>query len=100
MESWNKKYARILFVIGTTNETYQKNEQLDRNIDDVADSMYSCLSRGIYKRETPNWRPAYNQDLSGDALLIEIGAKDNTVDEVLNTVDALSSVLSKYIKGE
>lgn len=96
----NKNYARILFVIGTTNETYEKNEKIAREIDDVSDSMYSCLSRGIYKRSTPNWKPAYNQDLSGDAMLIEIGAKENTMEEVLNTVDALGEVLTKYIKGE
>lgn len=96
----DKNYARILFVIGTTNETYEKNEKIAREIDDVSDSMYSCLSRGIYKRSTPNWKPAYNQDLSGNAMLIEIGAKENTMEEVLNTVDALGEVLTKYIKGE
>lgn len=96
----DKNYARILFVIGTTNENYEKNEKIAREIDDVSDKMYSCLSRGIYKRATPNWKPAYNQDLSGNAMLIEIGAKENTMEEVLNTVDALGEVLTKYIKGE
>ena len=40
---------------------------------------------------------AYNQDLSGNAMLIEVEAKENTIDEVLNTVDAISN-LKNYIK--
>ena len=31
-------------------------------------------------------------------MLIEVGAKENTIDEVLNTVDVLSKILSEYIK--
>lgn len=96
----NKNYARILFVVGTTNPTHAENEALARKLDDISDKLYPCMSRGVYKRETVGWTPAYNQDLSGNAMLIEVGAKENTIDEVLNTIDALSSVLKSYIKGE
>ncbi len=94
-----KKYARILFVIGTSNETYSENEKIVRKIDDISDDLYPCMSRGIYKRETKGWSVAYNQDISPNVMLIEVGAKENTIDEVLNTVDALSKVLKKYMKG-
>ena len=96
----NKKYARILFVIGTSNKTYEQNEAVAKKIDEISDSLYPCLSRGIFKRNINGWDKAYNQDISGNVMLIEIGAKENTMDEVLNTVDALSIVLEKYIKGE
>lgn len=96
----NKKYARILFVLGTSNKTYEQNENVMKKIDEISDNLYPCLSRGIYKKYINGWDKAYNQDISENVLLIEIGAKENTMDEVLNTVDALSIILEKYIKGE
>lgn len=95
-----KNYARILFVIGTSNESYAENEKVVMQIDKIIDELYPCMSRGIYKRETSGWSIAYNQDISKNVMLIEVGAKDNTIDEVLNTVDALSVVLTKYMKGD
>ncbi len=95
-----KNYARILFVIGTSNETYLENEKIVRQLDDISDELYPCMSRGVYKRETKGWTVAYNQDISPNVMLIEVGAKENTIDEVLNTVDALSVVLEKYMKGK
>lgn len=95
-----KNYARILFVIGSSNPSYTENEKLAKKLDEISDNLYPCMSRGIYERETKGWDIVYNQDLSNNAILIEVGAKENTIDEVLNTVDALSNVLKKYIKGE
>ena len=94
-----KKYARILFVIGTSNPSYIENEKIVRQIDDISDKLYPCMSRGVFKRETKGWTVAYNQDISPNVMLIEVGAKENTIDEVLNTVDALSKVLKTYMKG-
>ncbi len=96
----DKNYARILFVIGTTNPNYQLNEKLAKSLDEISDNLYSCMSRGIYEKETKGWNLVYNQDLSSNGILIEVGAKENTMDEVLNTIDALSVVLKTYIKGE
>ena len=32
-------------------------------------------------------------------MLIEVGGVDNTIEEVLNTIEAISVVLKDYIKG-
>ena len=37
--------------------------------------------------------------LNNNVILIEIGAKENTMEEVMNTVEALSNIIIKYIKG-
>lgn len=95
-----KNYARILFVVGSSNSNYEENEKVANSIDEISDKLYPCLSRGIYKKETKGWSLVYNQDLSSNAMLIEVGAKENTIDEVLNTVDALGVILKNYIKGE
>ena len=96
----NKDYARVLFVLGTTNPKYKENEKIMKSLDTLLDKYYPNLSRGIYNRPTPNWPDSYNQDLNSGIILIEVGGKDNTLEEVTNTVNALSFVIEKYIKGE
>lgn len=90
-----KNYARILFVVGTKNENYEKNKSIMKDLDEISDKYYNGLSRGIYERKA-----YYNQDLNNNIILIELGGKDNTLEEVTNTVDALSLIFTKYINGE
>ena len=94
----NKDYARILFVLGTTNKNYKENEKVMKKLDELADKYYPNLSRGIYNRPTPNWPDSYNQDLNSGVILIEVGGKQNTIEEVSNTTDALCDIIKKYIK--
>lgn len=96
----NKNYARVLFVLGTTNPKYKENEKIMLSLDSLLDKYYPNLSRGIYNRPTPSWPDSYNQDLNSGVILIEVGGKENTIEEVSNTVLALSDVIKKYIKGE
>ena len=95
-----KGYARILFVLGTTNKNYKENEKIMLSLDTLCDKYYPNLSRGIYKRETPSWPDSYNQDINSGVILIEIGATDNTFDEVSNTINALAKIIKIYINGE
>lgn len=95
----NKNYARILFVLGTTNKNYKENESIMEKLNTIAGKYYPGLSRGIYKRQTPNWPDSYNQDLNKGVLLIEVGGKENTLDEISNTIDALCDIITKYIEG-
>jgi len=93
----NKKYAKILFVIGLEHANYQKNLDLANNINELVNEYYPGLSRGIYKKEGPNVNGIYNQDISSNAMLIEVGGVDNNIEEVMNTINALSDILVKYI---
>ena len=93
----NKNYARILFVIGLEHENYQKNLDLANNINKMFDEYYPGLSRGIYKKEGPNVNGIYNQDISSNVMLIEVGGIDNNIEEVMNTINAISDILVKYI---
>ena len=95
-----KNYARILFVLGTTNPNYNENENLMQSLDEISDKYYPNLSRGIFKRDTPDWPDSYNQDLNKGVILIEVGASENTIEEVSNTIDALTKIIKIYVKGE
>ena len=95
-----KNYARILFVLGTTNPNHKENENLMNSLDEISDKYYPGLSRGIFKRDTPDWPDSYNQDLDSGVILIEVGGNYNTIEEVSNTVDALTKIIKVYIKGD
>ena len=94
----NKSYARILFVVGLEHHNYQKNLDLANDINNLFNKHYKGLSRGVLKKEGANVDGIYNQDISENAMLIEVGGVDNNIDEVLNTINAISDILSIYIK--
>lgn len=93
----NKNYARILFVVGLEHKNYEKNLELANNINSLFNKYYPGLSRGIYKKEGPNVNGIYNQDISSNAMLIELGGVDNNILEVMNSVNAVSEVMAKYV---
>ena len=70
------------------------------NLSSLIESKYPGLSRGVYKKEGPGVNGIYNQDISSNVMLIELGGVDNTISEVVNTVNALTDVLSTYISNE
>ncbi len=93
----NKSYARILFVVGLEHDNYQKNLNLANELNDLFNKSYPGLSRGVYKKEGINVNGIYNQDVSPNAMLIEVGGVDNNIEEVMNTINAISDVLTKFV---
>ena len=93
----NKNYARILFVVGLEHDNYEKNLNLANKLNELFNKYYPGLSRGVYKKEGVNVNGIYNQDISSNVMLIELGGVDNNIEEVLNTTGAISDVLSMYI---
>lgn len=95
-----KSYARILFVVGLEHSGYQGNLDTVTKVNKLFEKYYPKLSRGIYKKEGPGVDGIYNQDISPNSMLIEVGGTGNDIDEVLNTINAITDVLSKYINGD
>ena len=93
----NKNYARILFVVGLEHSNYEKNLMLANNLNDLFNKYYPGISRGIYKKEGPNVNGIYNQDISENVMLIELGGVDNNIEEVMNSVNAISDIIYKYV---
>lgn len=96
----NRNYARILFVVGLEHNNYEANLNLAIKINDIFNKKYPGLSRGIYKKEGPNVNGIYNQDISPNSMLIEVGGIDNNIEEVMNTLNAISEVLKEYIDND
>ena len=94
-----KNYAKILFIVGLNNQNYQKNLDLATNLSNQINDAYPKLSRGIMKKTGAAVNGLYNQDLNSNMILLELGANENTIDEIQNTVEAITPILSKYINS-
>lgn len=95
-----KEYAKVMFIIGLENKNYKENLEFTEGLNDLINKKYPGLSRGIYKKQGEGVNGVYNQDINSHVLLIELGGVDNTIDEVTNSIDALSDVLFEYIGGD
>lgn len=95
----NKKYAKILFVIGLEHKNYKENLTVATNINNIINKKYPKLSRGIMKKEGKYVNGIYNQDLNKNIILIELGGMENNLEEIMNTSVALSEIIEEYLEG-
>ncbi|WP_028400025.1 stage II sporulation protein P [Ectobacillus panaciterrae] len=91
-----KAYAKLYFIIGAGNKNYEKNEKLATALHEMIDKKYPGVSRGVGRKDFRTGNGIYNQDLSGQAILIEVGGVDNTVEELNRTIDILAEAFSEY----
>lgn len=96
----NKKFAKVLFIVGLENNNYQGNLDLMNNICNEMNKDISNICKGIYKKQGEGVNGIYNQDIDPNVILIEVGGVDNTIEEVNNTLDAFSNVLERIITYE
>ncbi len=92
-----KDYAKILFVIGLEYDTYQNNLKVVEKINNIINTKYPGLSRGILKKQGYGVNGIYNQDLNANIILIEIGGHENNIDEVNNTLELVADSIKEYL---
>ena len=90
----DKSYAKVLFVVGLDHDNYKGNLDFANNVNN---RLINGISKGIIKKSGPNVNGIYNQDISSNALLIEVGGYQNKIDEVYNTIDVLANTLKEVI---
>lgn len=96
----NKPYAKVLFVVGLDHDDYEPNLKMANEINSLFDKYYQGLSRGVITKSGKGVNGVYNQDFDDNVMLIEVGGQYNTIEEVNNTINAVSDILFKYIRGE
>lgn len=96
-EKDGKNYARILFIVGMENPNYQKNLDLTTQLNQRLEEKMPGISRGIYKKEGPGVNGVYNQDVSPNVILVEMGGIENTIEEVLNSTEVFAQVFYDYL---
>lgn len=93
----DKNYAKMMFVVGLDYEGYEYNLHLAEKLNSMLDSR---LSRGISKKTGPKVNGIYNQNLLNNAILVEVGGVDNTIDEVANSLKELARIIFECMNGE
>lgn len=89
--------AKVLFVIGLENPNYEVNLNLVTKLNNMILDKYPSLTRGIMKKEGAGVNGVYNQDLSGNVILIEVGGNENNIEEVNNTLDLIAEIIGEYL---
>ncbi|RXT08124.1 stage II sporulation protein P [Ammoniphilus sp. CFH 90114] len=87
-----KSYARPYFVIGKRNKNWEQNAELAKKIHYGLEKKYPGLSIGVLGKAEGNGE--YNQSVSPQSILLEIGGIDNTLEETYNTAAALADVIA------
>lgn len=96
----DKKYAKVLFVIGKDHPNYEKNLKMAEKINESIKSINPKLTRGISLKGGSGVNGIYNQNLSPNAILIELGGQYNNITEINNTLTILAKAIYDYVKGE
>jgi len=94
----NKKYAKIMFVIGLGNPGYKYNLKLAKELNNKFEEKVPGITRSITKYPGNQTNAVYNQDLSKNAILIEVGGYENMIEEVNNTLDIFADILYEMIR--
>ena len=93
-------YAKILFVIGSDNPNYENNLKNANYLNSIIENKLPGISRGVITHGGKGYNGIYNQDLSENVFLIEVGGLYNTKEEVENTINILYESIIEYIEGE
>lgn len=100
----NTSIARFLFVIGPGNPNKAQNISLAKKLVGIGQSIFPGLIRpgnqGDYGIYYHNAGTRFNQQKSGNALLVEIGSENNTIEEAKTTGIYLARILAEYINGK
>lgn len=95
-----KEYARTVFVIGRNHKNYEQNLKIASQLHELLEQQYPGLSRGIIAKGGTGTNGIFNQDLSTQSLLLEVGGIHNSLEEVFHTADVFAEVFSDYYWDE
>lgn len=93
----NKTCSKILFVVGEEYDSYTENLKMTNYINEKIKEKYPDLTRGVITKGGKGSNGIYNQDLNPKITLMEIGSNQNTIDEVLNTIELIAPIIGEYV---
>ncbi len=91
-----ENYARIMFVVGLEHPNHEKNLKIATELHHLIEKKYPGLSRGVITKAGAGVNGIYNQDLTENALLVEVGGVGNNMDELYRSADAIADVFSEF----
>ena len=89
-----ESYAKLYIVVGGEHANHKWNEQLANNLSDQLNKLVPGISRGVVVKSGKGVNGVYNQDLSKNAILVELGGIDSSEVEVNRTIAILAKAVS------
>ncbi|AHV98468.1 stage II sporulation protein P [Paenibacillus sabinae] len=90
-----KSYAQVYFILGRSNKDWKKNEEFANKIHQLLEKRYPGVSRGIWGKSSGKGNNGeYNQSMSPNSVLIEVGGIDSTEAELKATSDILADAIA------
>ena len=83
-----------MFVVGKGSEHYSTVKKRCEKISSMLNQKIPKLCRGVYIKQSH-----YNQGTTDNMMLIEVGANQNTFEEVQNSLNILALVLDEYLSA-
>lgn len=91
-----KGYAKLYFIIGHDNKNWRQNEAFANRIHAKLEQKYPGLSRGIWGKDKGGGNNGeYNQSLSPNGILVEVGGIDNNDEELKRTSEVLADAIAE-----
>lgn len=87
-------YAQMYFIIGHENKNWRQNEAYANTINKRLETSYPGISRGIWGKTAEQGNGEYNQSLSPNSIVIEIGGVDSTKEELQRTSQILADIIA------
>lgn len=88
-------YAQVYFIIGQKNPNWEENEKFAAQIHEKLEEKAPGLSKGIWGKSAHQGDAEYNQSLSSNNVLVEIGGPFNTLEESYRTADLFAEVVAE-----
>ncbi|MGK0469432.1 MAG: stage II sporulation protein P [Clostridium sp.] len=92
--------AKYMFVVTDKNPHYQKQKELIDSIMKISNKLYPGLMEDRTITFNHYGLGFYNQNRSDNAMLIEVGSNNNTIDEVKNTGKYLARIFAEQLNGK
>lgn len=92
-----KSYAKVAFVVGLENPNWEKNEAFATKLHNKLEASYPGLSRGTWGKDKSSGNGEYNQSLSPNSIIVEVGGVENTLEECYRTIELLAKVIAETV---
>ncbi|MEG0368034.1 MAG: stage II sporulation protein P [Coprobacillus sp.] len=89
-----KNYAKLMFVVGKGSGNYPAVNKMSEKLASSLNAKIPGICRGVYLKQSH-----YNQGTTKNMLLIEVGANENTYEEIQNSLNILSLVIDEYLSA-
>ncbi|MCL2323841.1 MAG: stage II sporulation protein P [Oscillospiraceae bacterium] len=91
-----ERVAKIMFVLDLSHKGAEKNLKVAQDLIAISDRLFPGLCKGTYTYEGGS--SFFNQDLSSNNVLIEVGSVCNTLEEARNSQKYLARIIAEYLR--